>query len=390
MFTRARLASKGLFRTACFTRFPLVYRVFILLALFSFVVWGGTAVRSSTIPTISIERVVADQTVTIRTHNFPAGYWFTVTMGHMFTRGVNGTVVGEFYSGRGGSFTQTFAIPDQLKGSYRIAIRTQTAHANPYYSYNWFYNNSTAVLDSAAAGPASAARGSNAIPVADFPANMPAIRVTAVEPDRRVLLETSNFPPNETFIVTMGPMYTRGIRGTVVGLLESGEGERLTAAFDIPAELYGHDRISIRAETAHETPYYGFNWFYNREAAPPATTIVYIFIPGSQTGPPPVLYTGIPTFMICGVVRDQTVTIRTHNYPPNQTFRVTMGPMFTQGIGGYVVGTIESGNGGSFTRTFNIPPELRGAYRISIRAETAHANPYYSYNWFYNNTATVC
>jgi hypothetical protein len=67
-----------------------------------------------------------------------------------------------------------------------------------------------------------------------------------------------------------------------------------------------------------------------------------------------------------------------------------MGPFGTQGIGGYVVGTLNSGAGGALTATFNIPSQLAGASQIAIRAQTAQANPFFAYNWFWNNTATVC
>jgi hypothetical protein len=64
-----------------------------------------------------------------------------------------------------------------------------------------------------------------------------------------------------------------------------------------------------------------------------------------------------------------------------------MGPYGTQGIGGIKVGKIESGNGGSFTATFNIPAELKGSARIAIRL-TSPTSGYFAYNWFFNNTTS--
>jgi len=58
--------------------------------------------------------------------------------------------------------------------------------------------------------------------------------------------------------------------------------------------------------------------------------------------------------------------------------------MWTAGIGGTYVITLNSGTGGAFTQTFNIPAALYGEPRISIRLEAA--NGYYAYNWFWNNT----
>jgi hypothetical protein len=63
-----------------------------------------------------------------------------------------------------------------------------------------------------------------------------------------------------------------------------------------------------------------------------------------------------------------------------------MGPMGTRGVGGYNMGSFNSGAGGTMTQTFAIPAALYGSYRISIRTQNSPTG-YYSYNWFYNNTA---
>jgi len=55
----------------------------------------------------------------------------------------------------------------------------------------------------------------------------------------------------------------------------------------------------------------------------------------------------------------------------------------------YDAGTLES-QGGSFEATFEVPAELAGYYRIQVMLRTEHQFPYYAYNWFYNNDASVC
>lgn len=96
----------------------------------------------SVIPTIWIASVVRNTNVTIQSRNFPAGLQFDVFMGPMGTRGVNGYYVGTFDSGAGGSLLATFSIPAELMDHTRIAIRTQNLTTG-YFSYNWFYNNTT-------------------------------------------------------------------------------------------------------------------------------------------------------------------------------------------------------------------------------------------------------
>jgi hypothetical protein len=95
----------------------------------------------------------------------------------------------------------------------------------------------------------------------------------------------------------------------------------------------------------------------------------------------------IPTISIVSVAPDTSVTIRTHNFPANDTFKVLMGYMGTRGVNGTRVDTISSGSGGAFTLTFNIPSGLKGLYQIAIRLQSTTGSGYFAYNWFYNNTS---
>lgn len=368
---------------------PLFLFLALVVGAAAIFAWAGPA-RSSTIPTISITSVVTDTTVTIQANNFPANQNFTVTMGPMGTQGINGYVVATTNSGVGGTFSATYNIPTQLKGAQQVAIRLQTSHAYPYYAYNWFWNNTSA--------------GTGGIPGYT---GIPTFSIVSVEAGKTVTIQTANFPPNQAFTITMGPMGSRGVNGIVVGTLNSGVGGVLKATFNIPSQLATAYQIAIRAQTAHAAPYFAYNWFYNNTTTPAATAPVATApaataTPNTGSGgqppaptatpapPPPPVYTGTPTFTVCAVVQNTSVTIKTKDFPPNQTFQITMGTFGTQGIGGYQVGTLNSGTGGELTATFYLPPQLVGVSRIAIRAQTAQAYPYFAYNWFYNTTATVC
>ena len=197
---------------------------------------------------------------------------------------------------------------------------------------------------------------------------IPTISISSVATDQSVTIQTHNYPPNQTFQVRMNYMGTLGLGGPVVGTLESGAGGSLTASYAIPDFLKGQRQIAIRLDSPQG--YYSYNWFWNNTS-------------GSGGQPP---YTGIPLISVSAVVRDTNVTITTHNFPPNQIFDVTEGYMGTLGINGIKVGEINSGDGSSQSYTFPIPPELHGQQQISIRAQTRHTNPYFAYNWFWNNT----
>jgi hypothetical protein len=99
------------------------------------------AAAPSGIPTIEVVSVAADKSVTLKASNFPAGKQVEVRMGKNGTLGAGGALVTTVDAGTG-VFTGTYTIPAELKGQSVIAIRLESRWGG-YYSYNWFYNNST-------------------------------------------------------------------------------------------------------------------------------------------------------------------------------------------------------------------------------------------------------
>jgi LysM repeat protein len=95
----------------------------------------------------------------------------------------------------------------------------------------------------------------------------------------------------------------------------------------------------------------------------------------------------IPTFSINSVVKNQTVTIQTFNFPANKTFDVLMGRIGTHAINGIQAGSVDTKDGGSFVVTFEIPAALKGLNQIAIRLDVTDGSGYFAYNWFYNRTS---
>ena len=362
------------------TRYAWMILIATVAVLLAILLPKVNSVYSSPIPTISILSVNQGESVTIRTHNFPANHIFAVSMGKMGTRGIGGDVITTVASGSGGSFNLTYAIPEALKNERQVAIRLQTGHANPYFAYNWFYNAATIT---GGRPPAT--------PVAPVYVGIPTFIVTAVQKNTNVTISTNNFPPNQTFDVTMGRFGTRGLGGVSVGTINSGAGGAATHTFTIPSALSGLDRLAIRAQTAHANPYLAYNWFYNNDAntapAPAGTGGQQIDPPQPPAAP---TFVGTPSFKVCGVNRNNNVTIVTSALPPGHLFYVTMGNEYSQGIGGISAESFPSKTGEPQRVTFTIPAQLQGLGRIAIRIQTNHATPYFAYNWFYNNTASVC
>jgi hypothetical protein len=325
-------------------------------------IYASAHAAQSTIPTFSIVSVVTDKSVTIRTSNFPADKTFTVRMGEFGTRAVGGSIVGSTDSGDGGSFEATYDIPDGLKGDKQIAIRMD-ATSGGWFAYNWFINKTSG----GTGGPLPTPVPSTT--------TIPTFSIVSVVKDDSVTISTKNFPANKTFTVRMGVFGTAAIGGTVVDTTDSGDGGTFTATYDIPNNLKGLSRIAIRMD-ATSGGWFAYNWFFNNPS-------------GGTGGPLPTPVPGVtgnPSFSIKSVVRDDKVTITTKNFPADKTFTVRMGAFGTAAVGGTVVGTTDSGDGGSFDVTYDIPDGLKGSSRIAIRMD-ATSGGWFAFNWFWNSTS---
>lgn len=108
----------------------------------------------------------------------------------------------------------------------------------------------------------------------------------------------------------------------------------------------------------------------------------------SPTAKPPatVVPIVIPTFRIVSVVKGESVTIETSNFPAGVKFDVRMGAYGTAGVGGTLVTTADSAKGGTFQAKYSIPAGLKTLDQIAIRLENASTG-YFAFNWFYNNNA---
>jgi len=214
---------------------------------------------------------------------------------------------------------------------------------------------------------------SGALAAADA-ATVPTFTIQSVVKDTSVTIYTYNFPANDTFDVMMNVMGTRGVNGIKVGSLNSGGGGSLSATYNIPDALKGDKQIAIRVQANSGSGYYAFNWFYNNPS-------------GSTSGGTGGIGGKIPTFSILSVVKDSQVKIRTNNFPANDSFDVLMNTMGTRGVNGIKVATVNSGSGGSFEGTYDIPAALKGERQIAIRLQSNSGSGYFAYNWFYNNTS---
>ena len=202
----------------------------------------------------------------------------------------------------------------------------------------------------------------------------PSFFIADVVQGTSVTITPYNFPPNDTFTVTMNYYGSYGIGGYVVATVTTDASGNLSqTTFNIPAALATLDRIAIRLQSP-TTGYYAYNWFWNASTGVTPT-------PSPWAG-----YSGYPSFFIADVVKDSTVTITPYNFTPNDTYLVRMNYYGTYGVAGVVVDTVTTDASGNLSKTtFDIPDSLKGQVRIAIRLESPHSG-YYAYNWFWNNT----
>jgi hypothetical protein len=208
---------------------------------------------------------------------------------------------------------------------------------------------------------------------------IPTFVIKAVDRNDLVTIQTDNLRLNDTYVVTMGLMGTRGVNGIHVATVTTTTSGRVTKTFTIPPALKGLGKIAIRLESP-TTGYYAYNWFFNSDAN--------LHLIGTPEGTPSSgTYHGYPYFFIIAVDKGTSVTIDEHNFPPNTTFNVRMNWMGTRGVAGAIVETVTTDASGNLSDTkYLIPDFLQGSYKIALRLEST-ATGYYAYNWFYNNDA---
>jgi len=334
---------------------------------------------------IFIEGVEPDETVSVRTGGFPFNTFFNVYMGKHGTNGVNGVLVARTNSADGSSFGVVYTIPSQLYGQSIIDLRMVSDDGSSYAAVSFYNSSGGGAAPSTSSGSSTTGSSSGS-----YVSYVPTFSIVTVKPGESVTIRTYNFPPAQAFTVRMGPYGTYGINGEIVGTTDSGNGGSFDATYSIPASLKSADSIAIRMDSSQG--YYAYNWFTNMGTTSVAPTTVppvavVTPVPGAPAAPPaqpPITFTGFPYFYINSVVANNTVTITGYNFPPDQSYLVTMGPYGGYGIGGTVVATTETKTGGTITATYAIPANLAGSYQIAIRMES----PYnFAYNWFYNVTA---
>lgn len=224
-----------------------LYRIFTICAVLLVLAGMAAPAKAAAAPSFSIIKVVKDESITVRTYNFPAATLFTIRMDVVGNAAVNGIIVTQTNTGAGGSFEETYRIPAELRGKTQIAVRME---ANGYYAVNWFNNSGS-----------STPPDNNNIPVTGG-SGSPGIKIVAVEKDRNITIEATRFPANVDFKIRIGPFYNFWKSHEVTGTINSGSGGTFRFSVSLPDAVKGVSLVAVRLDSL-TGGYYAYNAFTN-------------------------------------------------------------------------------------------------------------------------------
>jgi len=394
----------------------------ILVFLLSISMTAVNAEGEQVFPSYTITDVIPGASVTLITRDFPANSDFVVSMKDMNSTGDFVDVV-KFNTQAGGSFSVKIEIPEDLKSTREIAMLVSNTDGIQIPSS--FHNHTPD-------------QESNPVISGGIYTGTPSFTITEVIPGESVTISAINFPANVVFNVTMGSYNPCGF-GQLVESFNSEAGGSFERTIAIPVNLKSVTPISIRLDSVEG--FYAFNWFGN--VAPAA-------VEGAEGSPAVVEpaaqcnFSVFPSFTIQSVVKGESVTIDTLNFPANSSFTVKMGyyvkgshPFFGyhdcgpdcgfgptsfnfQSYNGYFtgsgpmggfnpfhsdhmnppfnghrsnlafvgieVGTYDTGDGAPQTLTYQIPTDLKAYDPIIVWIEDKGACGFYAFNYFWNRT----
>ena len=208
------------------------------------------------------------------------------------------------------------------------------------------------------------------LPQTVFAASVPTIIFTEIKSSQSVTVHGSNFPKNVDFTARMDVIGNYAIGGTVVGTFNSGSGT-FDVTFNIPDSLKNVKTIALRVDGTGG--WYSYNAFLNNSS-------------GVVVTPASTVTTTLKNYIeVIGVKANDTILVQAKNFPANQTFQIRIGTFKNFSKDFVVVGSVNSGSGGSFQFTVKLPPMQENVDLFTIRLDSPQKS--YSYNVFKNITS---
>jgi len=335
-------------------------------------------------PKFWISNVDRGQSVTVGFKDYPKGKKYTVIIGLPGNNLWAGNKVGYLSGGGGANFNKTFDIPKQLQHKTHLAIYivdyTDNSHGYDIFTNDTGFNHKTEMSFSPVHRSSDMSAGKS---VGVF--NGPTVWIGSSGFPDTFNVAFDDFFSDGSYTIFAGPN-VEGRPAYEVGFAKETNGPRFTKTIDIPDELKGEDIIKVAVVNAFNQ-HSGTMAFRYIEGYPYASPVGNFSTSNTSDSSGSGGSTGTPYTSILNVVPDSEVTLQIFNFPSNKDFAVTMGPLGTRGIGGYAIGTQNSGAGGSFIVTYPIPSQLQGSDYISIRLESP-TSAHYAYDYFKNGVTT--
>jgi hypothetical protein len=235
--------------------------ILMAVAMLAVLVVPASASQSKLTPAIDIISVVQNQSVTIRTSNLPGNDIINVRMGLNGTLGIGGILVTRLATNAGGSFLATFHIPPELQGQQRISIRLESTISGYPAIYDWFDNNTAAVVPnyySPTAYPYAATPTWRGIQ-----AGMPRFDIYGVQKGASIYVTLINYPANRDYTVYMKDGRSAYTTWYGVTAFNSASGASFNAGpWNIPAQLRFSPMIAVKIYD-DSRKIFTVNLFYN-------------------------------------------------------------------------------------------------------------------------------
>lgn len=219
--------------------------------------------------------VKTDDSVRIRTSNFPGGKLLDIRMGAYGTDAKDGIYVDTTNTGAGGAFEETYRIPAALKGLDRIAMRFESKDG--VVITNWFANTS--------AGQATPTAVPTLQPTPQgtpISGGGPNLTITAVLKNQSISARANGLPANQIFRVRMGPLNDFGKNGIEVGQFNSGKGGSMDLLIPISRTSVDVEWVSVRIDS--DQGYYAYNAFKNVSTGSVQDTDAVVVNPSDTSG----------------------------------------------------------------------------------------------------------
>jgi len=191
-------------------------------------------------PSIEVVGLKVGDSITVRAHDVPGGKLFTVRMDKDGNLGQGGITVTVTNSGAGGTFDETYKIPDALKSVEKLAVRFETGDG--FFLYTGFTNK-------AVGGPAPTPQPTPQVtPLGEQAGGRPRISVVAVDKNKTITVRAVNLPSGVEYVIRVGPYATFFTDYAITGRIQPLQGGVFDFNVSLPDVVKNVELATVRLD----------------------------------------------------------------------------------------------------------------------------------------------